>query len=46
MPFKDQASAITHMIVVSDIQRSKQWYIDVLGCSLYGEYGGTSVVLD
>ncbi len=46
MPFKDQASAITHMLVVSDIERSKQWYIDVLGCSLYGEYGGTSVVLD
>lgn len=46
MPFADRASAITHMIVVSDIERSKQWYLDVLGCSLYGEYGGTSVVLD
>ena len=46
MPLTDQASAITHMIVVSDIARSKQWYLDVLGCSLYGEYGGTSVVLD
>lgn len=46
MPLTDRASAITHMIVVSDLQRSKQWYIGVLGCSLYGEYGGTSVVLD
>ena len=46
MPLTDRASAITHMIVVSDIARSKQWYVDVLGCSVYGEYGGTSVVLD
>ena len=46
MSLAERASAITHMIVVSDIERSKRWYLDVLGCSLYGEYGGTSVVLD
>jgi len=46
MSLADHASAITHMIVVSDIERSKRWYLDVLGCSLFGEYGGTSVVLD
>ena len=40
------ASAITHMIVVSDLDRAKRWYTEVLGCSVYGEYGGTSVVLD
>jgi len=40
------ASAITHMIVVSDMEQSKRWYVEVLGCSIYGEYGGTSVVLD
>jgi len=40
------ASAITQMIVVSDIEVSKRWYLDVLGCSLEGEYGGTSVVLN
>ncbi len=34
------------MIVVSELGRSKRWYVDVLGCSVYGEYGGTSVVLD
>ncbi|MEM6991194.1 MAG: VOC family protein [Myxococcota bacterium] len=34
------------MIVVSNIEASKRWYVDVLGCSVYGEYGGTSVVLD
>ncbi|MFT4623474.1 MAG: catechol 2,3-dioxygenase-like lactoylglutathione lyase family enzyme [Myxococcota bacterium] len=46
MSLAARASAITHMIVVSDLARSKRWYLDVLGCSLYGEYGGTSVVLD
>ncbi|RZO54791.1 MAG: VOC family protein [Sandaracinaceae bacterium] len=46
MSLADRASALTHMIVVSDLERSKRWYLDVLGCSLYGEYGGTSVVLD
>jgi catechol 2,3-dioxygenase-like lactoylglutathione lyase family enzyme len=46
MPLPESASAITHMVVVSDLERSRQWYLDVLGCSLYGEYGGTSVVLD
>jgi len=30
---------------VSDLARSKRWYLDVLGATLYGEYGGTSVVL-
>jgi catechol 2,3-dioxygenase-like lactoylglutathione lyase family enzyme len=37
--------AVTHILVVSDLARSKAWYLDVLGASLYGEYGGTSVVL-
>jgi catechol 2,3-dioxygenase-like lactoylglutathione lyase family enzyme len=37
--------AVTHILVVSDLARSKAWYRDVLGATLYGEYGGTSVVL-
>ena len=37
--------AVTSILVVSDLDRSKRWYLDVLGASLYGEYGGTSVVL-
>ena len=36
---------ITHILVVDDIERSRAWYLDVLGASLYREYGGTSVVL-
>jgi hypothetical protein len=30
---------------VSDLQRARSWYLDVLGADLYGEYGGASVVL-
>lgn len=41
-----EASAVTHMLVVSDVERSRDWYVRVLDASVYGEYGGTSVVLD
>lgn len=37
---------MTHILVVSDLERSKAFYSDVLGASLYGEYGGTSAVFD
>ena len=39
-------SAVTHLLVVSDVTRSRDWYVTVLGASVYGEYGGASVVLD
>lgn len=41
-----EASALTHMLVVSDAQISRDWYVRVLDASVYGEYGGTSVVLE
>ena len=43
--FPADASALTTILVVGDIARSKAWYLDVLGATLHGEYGGTSVVL-
>ncbi|HEX6208503.1 MAG TPA: VOC family protein [Actinomycetota bacterium] len=43
--FAGEPSALTTILVVSDVERSKAWYLDVLGADLYGEYGGTSVVL-
>jgi len=46
MAFPADASAVTHLLVVSNLEASKAWYLDVLGASLYGEYGGTSVVLE
>ena len=46
MPFPAPDLAVTHILVVADLARSKAWYLDVLGAALYGEYGGTSVVLE
>ncbi|MER3389620.1 MAG: VOC family protein [Microcella sp.] len=37
---------MTHMLVVDDASASRDWYVQVLDASVYGEYGGTSVVLD
>ena len=36
---------LTRLFVVSDLERSKRWYRDVLGAEIQGEYGGTSCVL-
>jgi catechol 2,3-dioxygenase-like lactoylglutathione lyase family enzyme len=35
---------LTHILVVSDVEASRDWYRDVLGAELYREYGGTSAV--
>ncbi len=35
---------MTHLLVVSDVERSRRFYADVLGATLYREYGGTSAV--
>jgi catechol 2,3-dioxygenase-like lactoylglutathione lyase family enzyme len=42
-PFED--SALTTILVVSDMEKAKTFYFDILGAELYREYGGTSVVL-
>lgn len=44
--FPTDGMAITHILVVSDFQRSVRWYRDVLGATLTGEYGGTSAVFN
>jgi catechol 2,3-dioxygenase-like lactoylglutathione lyase family enzyme len=36
---------LTHLLVVSDADRARDFYRDVLGAELYREYGGTSAVL-
>jgi catechol 2,3-dioxygenase-like lactoylglutathione lyase family enzyme len=43
--FPEADAELTHILVVSDVERSRAWYVDVLGAELYREYGGTSVVL-
>lgn len=42
--FPSAAMALTHILVVSDMEKAKSFYQDVLGASLYREYGGTSAV--
>ena len=37
---------LTHILVVKDLAVAKSFYEDVLGASLYGEYGGTSLVFN
>ena len=44
--FPTDGMALTHILVVSDLDRARIFYRDVLGASIYGEYGGTSIVFD
>lgn len=37
---------VSTLIVVSDVERSRDWYRDVLGAELYREYGGTTAVFE
>lgn len=43
--FPTEGVELTLLLVVSDIARARAFYTDVLGASLFREYGGTSAVL-
>ncbi len=43
-PFEE--SALTAILVVSDMTGSKSFYVDVLGAKIFREYGGDSLVLE
>ena len=43
--FPVEGVELTLLLVASDIGRSRRFYTDVLGATLYREYGGTSAVL-
>ena len=43
--FPTDEMELTRLLVVSDVERSRDWYTGVLGATLYREYGGTSCVL-
>ena len=43
--FPTEGMALTHLLVVGNLERSHAFYRDVLGAEVYREYGGTSVVL-
>ena len=44
--FPTEGVALTHLLVISDLDRSWQFYQDVLGATVYREYGGSSCVLN
>ena len=44
--FPTEGVALTHLLVISDLERSRHFYRDVLGATVYREYGGTSCVLN
>lgn len=43
--FPDETMALTHILVVEDLPRSRDFYQNVLGATIYREYGGSSCVL-
>jgi catechol 2,3-dioxygenase-like lactoylglutathione lyase family enzyme len=43
--FPTEDMELTRLFVVSDVERSREWYTKVLGATLYREYGGTSCVV-
>ena len=44
--FPTKGMELTHILVVSDINRSKDFYKNVLGAEVQREYGGNSCVLN
>ena len=44
--FPTSGTELTHILVVSDLDRARTFYRDVLGAEVYREYGGTSAVLN
>jgi catechol 2,3-dioxygenase-like lactoylglutathione lyase family enzyme len=45
MPFPDSDVELTTILVVGDVNRSRDFWRDVVGAEVYREYGGTSCVL-
>ncbi|MDQ4004732.1 MAG: VOC family protein [Actinomycetota bacterium] len=43
--FPTEGMELTRLLVVSDVERSKRWYTEVLGAEVHREYGGTSCVV-
>jgi catechol 2,3-dioxygenase-like lactoylglutathione lyase family enzyme len=44
--FPTEGMALSHILVVSNLEKSKVFYNDILGADLYREYGGTSCVFE
>ena len=44
--FPGEGVELTHLLVVANLDRARTFYRDVLGATVYREYGGTSCVLN
>lgn len=44
--FPAKGMALTHILVVSDLEKSKEFYSSILGAEIYREYGGSSCVFN
>jgi lactoylglutathione lyase len=44
--FPQQGMELTHILVVTDLDKSVAWYRDVLGANFHHEYGDTSALFD
>lgn len=44
MPFPTDDMALTTILVVSDVSRSRAWYSDVLGARVHREYADSAVL--
>lgn len=44
--FPVEGVELTLLLVVEDVERARSFYVDVLGATLFREYGGTSAVID
>ncbi|MBI4408462.1 MAG: VOC family protein [Gemmatimonadetes bacterium] len=44
--FPGEGVELTHLLVVRDLERARWFYRDVLGATVFREYGGSSVVLN
>lgn len=42
--FPTETMEMTHILVVSDIKKARNFYSNILNAELYREYGGTSIV--
>ena len=45
-PFPTDGVELSQLLVVSDVNQSRDFYRDVLGAEVFREYGGTSCVLN
>ena len=45
MDFPTKDVALTHILVVGDLARARDFYSEVLGAEIFREYGGSSCVL-